>query len=123
MILVDTSVWIDDVRSQVPELADALNTSHVFRHSMVMGGLVGGDLGKGSRPLIERQSTSIAVETSESSTIAQLETRNSIRRCIGSAGAYVRCIHLPTLLCAPLRYNRRIKRLTELFAIVCCNNV
>ena len=44
MILVDTSVWIDHLRSGEPALATALEGGQVLMHSFVLGELACGNL-------------------------------------------------------------------------------
>lgn len=44
MILVDTSVWIDHLRSDDARLADLLNNARVFVHPHVVGELACGEL-------------------------------------------------------------------------------
>lgn len=44
MILVDTSIWIDFLRSGEPELANLIDTMGVLCHPMVMGELACGNL-------------------------------------------------------------------------------
>ena len=44
MILVDTSVWVDHLRSGVADLSDALNRSTVFIHPFIIGELACGHL-------------------------------------------------------------------------------
>ena len=43
-ILVDTSVWIDFLRSGNPELESLLNRNRVIMHSMIIGELACGNL-------------------------------------------------------------------------------
>jgi predicted nucleic acid-binding protein len=44
VILADTSVWVDHLRSGVPELADALKGQQVLCHPFVIGELACGNL-------------------------------------------------------------------------------
>jgi predicted nucleic acid-binding protein len=44
VILVDTSVWIDHLRTGVPALAEALEQEYVFVHPFVLGELACGNL-------------------------------------------------------------------------------
>ena len=44
MILVDTSVWVDHLRSGDPVLAELLEQSRVIMHPMVLGELACGNL-------------------------------------------------------------------------------
>ena len=44
MILVDTSVWVDHLRTSSPALTDLLDTGQVLAHSFVIGELALGHL-------------------------------------------------------------------------------
>ncbi|MDE0052882.1 MAG: VapC toxin family PIN domain ribonuclease [Gammaproteobacteria bacterium] len=44
MILVDTSVWIDNVRSPIHELSECVAAGEVLAHDMVIGELACGNL-------------------------------------------------------------------------------
>ena len=44
MILVDTSIWVDHLRSSVPVLAELLKQNRVLMHPMVLGELACGNL-------------------------------------------------------------------------------
>ena len=46
MILVDTSVWVDHLRTGHPGLAQALNRGHVLGHPWVVGELALGSLSR-----------------------------------------------------------------------------
>ena len=46
MILVDTSIWVDHLRSGESRLADLLNRSQVLAHPFVIGELACGNLRK-----------------------------------------------------------------------------
>ena len=45
MVLVDTSVWIDHLRSREPEMASLADGRQIFMHPMVIGELACGNLG------------------------------------------------------------------------------
>lgn len=45
MILVDTSIWVDHLRTGVGKLAELLNASRVLMHPFVLGELACGNLG------------------------------------------------------------------------------
>ena len=44
MILVDTSVWVDHFRKQIPALAETLDRGEVLMHPYVLGELACGNL-------------------------------------------------------------------------------
>jgi predicted nucleic acid-binding protein len=46
MVLVDTSVWIDHLRKADRQLQDLLRAAEVLTHSLVIGELACGNLGK-----------------------------------------------------------------------------
>ena len=51
MVLVDTSVWIDYLRSEKPHLVYLLNESQVLVHPLVIGELALGNLRNREEPL------------------------------------------------------------------------
>lgn len=49
MILVDTSIWVDHLHSEIPRLADELNTGQVLTHSLVIAELAVGNIKRRSQ--------------------------------------------------------------------------
>ena len=65
MILVDTSVWIDHLRSGDPVLAELLEQSRVVMHPMVLGELACGNL----------QNRRAILDTHQSNPVAEIPSR------------------------------------------------
>ena len=55
MILADTSIWIDHLRSPMSRLAELVSTDEVLMHSMVIGELACGNLSDREKRLSARR--------------------------------------------------------------------
>lgn len=83
MILVDTSVWIDHLRSEEPALVEALERGRVLMHPSVLGELACGNLGKRDEVLrLLGDLPAIPVATDEEA-MAMIERRALMGRGIG----------------------------------------
>lgn len=65
MILVDTSIWVDHLRSSDATLAGLLNRGKVLTHPFVIGEIALGHLRQRNRILDELQSLPAAIVTSD----------------------------------------------------------
>lgn len=89
MILVDTSVWIDHLRTGIEPLSDALLQNRVHTHPMVMGELACGHL-KNRRELLNEWSRLPKVtEASHDETLFMIEHHQLMGRGLGFIDAHL----------------------------------
>ncbi len=97
MILVDTSVWIDHLRSAESELINLLQAGRVLIHSMIIGELACGTLKNRTQRLSDWGALPGITELSHASVLSAIESRHLMGRGIGFVDAH--------LLCAVLNHN------------------
>ena len=95
MILVDTSVWVDHLRSPEPTLVENLERANVLIHPMVIGELACGNLVDRRQRLDDWGALPRIAESTHEEVMAMLESRRLTGRGIGFIDAH--------LLCAALR--------------------
>ena len=83
MILVDTSVWIDHLRSGEPSLAAALEAGRVMMHPFVLGELACGNLANRSEVLELLGGLPAAPSATDPETLEFIERRTLMGRGIG----------------------------------------
>ena len=83
MILVDTSVWIDHLRSGDSELAIALDAREVLTHPFVIGELACGNLSRREAILGLLRALPAAQMATEDEVLDFIERRNLMGRGIG----------------------------------------
>ncbi|HIP68990.1 MAG TPA: type II toxin-antitoxin system VapC family toxin [Chromatiales bacterium] len=89
MILVDTSVWIDHLRSGDERLADLLNRSQVVIHPFVIGELACGNLRKRDEVLRLFNDLPQAVVASQEEVLHLIERKKLMGRVIGFIDAHL----------------------------------
>ena len=118
MILVDTTVWIDHLRSSESKLIELLQAGSVLIHSMVIGELACGTMKARAQRLNDWKTLPRIVELSHESVWSVIESRNLMGRGIGFIDAH--------LLCAVLGHNgtllwtrdRSLKSLAQEFGVL-----
>ena len=83
MILVDTSVWVDHLRSNDPALAKALETGIVLTHPYVVGELACGNLKNRGEVLALLQDLTEAPLATDAEALAFIDARSLMGRGIG----------------------------------------
>jgi hypothetical protein len=83
MVLVDTSVWIDYLRSDEPILVDLLNQSLVCMHPMIVGELACGNLHNRSELLSLWQNLPQITEASHDEVLRFLDNHQLMGKGIG----------------------------------------
>ena len=83
MILVDTSVWIDHLRSGEPALSEALEKGWVMVHPFVLGELACGNLQNRDQVLSLLGELPSVVTTTNSEALEFIERRTLMGRGIG----------------------------------------
>lgn len=87
MILVDTSIWVDHLRSGQPQLTAALQQSAVLMHPWVIGELACGNLRDRSRVLELLQGLPAARVASPAEVLRLIEQHQFMGRGIGFVDA------------------------------------
>lgn len=87
MILVDTSIWVDHLRSGLPRLTAALQAGAVFIHPWVIGELACGHLRDRSRVLQLVQGLPAARVASPAEVLILIEQHQLMGRGIGFVDA------------------------------------
>jgi hypothetical protein len=83
MILVDTSVWVDHLRSNDPALVRALEAGIVVTHPFVVGELACGNLKNRSEVLALLQELPAAPVATDAEALAFIEAQSLMGRGIG----------------------------------------
>ena len=87
MILVDTSVWIDNVRDSKPELQHYVEANAVLCHAMVIGELACGNLPQRGEFLDHVKALPRIETTSMADLLAMIEDQKWMGRGIGYVDA------------------------------------
>jgi len=83
MVLVDTSVWVDFLRTGDDGLSDLLRRNQVYIHPMIIGALACGNLKNRSQLMSLWQNLPIAVEASHQKAMIFLESQDFMGKSIG----------------------------------------
>ena len=83
MILVDTSVWIDHLRSNEPTLAMALQSGEVLGHPFVVGELACGNLRNRAAVMVNLRELPVAAVATDLEAIAFIDGRSLMGLGIG----------------------------------------
>jgi len=83
MILVDTSVWVDHLRSNEPALVAALETGLVLTHPFVVGELACGNLKNRSEVLALLRDLPAAQVATDAEALAFVDARALMGRGVG----------------------------------------
>ena len=89
MILVDTSVWVDHLRSGVPLLANLLQEGEVLIHPWVIGEIACGNLRNRQQVLDLLLGLPTALVASDSEVLLLIERGNLMGRGIGYVDAHL----------------------------------
>lgn len=89
MILVDTSVWIDHLRSGEPALATALEGGRVLMHPFVLGELACGNLKNRGEVLRLLGDLPVAPTATDPEVLGLIERRALMGRGIGYIDAHL----------------------------------
>jgi predicted nucleic acid-binding protein len=89
MILVDTSVWVDHLRTGVPRLTRALQADAVLMHAWVMGELACSNLRDRGRVLELLQGLPAATLATDAEVLLLIEQQQLMGRGIGYVDAHL----------------------------------
>ncbi len=110
MILIDTSVWIDHIRSEIPKLSSLLVTRDAILHPFVFGEIALGSLKTRKRFLAELAELPSAVVASDAEVLSMIE----LNRIYGTGVGYVDCHLLASALLSGTKFWSRDKRLMKI---------
>jgi len=91
VILVDTSVWIDHLRTSVPALAESIDRHEIVMHPMVVGELACGNLPDRTGTLAQFLAMPSLAESSHTEVLAFIESNRLMGRGIGYVDAHLLC--------------------------------
>lgn len=89
MILVDSSVWVDHLRSAEPDLADLLLSQQVLTHSFVIGEVALGSLRQRAAIVADLQCLPMAERAGDDEVMALIERQALHGRGIGYIDAHL----------------------------------
>jgi len=89
MILVDTSIWIEHLRSDLPQLAERLERGEVATHPWVIGELACGNLQKRQTVLGLLSALPRVVTATDHEVLLTIENRRLMGRGIGFIDAHL----------------------------------
>ncbi len=116
MILVDTSIWVDHLRSDVPQLTAALQECAVFIHPWVIGELACGNLRDRCRVLELLQGLPAARVASPAEVLILIEQHQLMGRGIGFVDAQLLASAKLTH-CTLWTHDRRLAELAQALGI------
>ncbi|CAN5912000.1 type II toxin-antitoxin system VapC family toxin [soil metagenome] len=108
MILVDTSVWVDHLRSDEPSLAEALEDGRVLMHRFVLGELACGSIKNRREVLRLLENLSTAPAATDSEALGFIERHLLMGRGIGYVDVHLLA---STALAGVARFWTRDRRL------------
>ena len=113
LILADTSIWIDHLRSPMSLLAKFVSAEELLMHSMVIGELACGNLSDREKRLRAWRRFPMISEASHQEVLSAIESRQFMGRGIGFVDAHLLCAvlnHEDTLLWTRDNSLRRVAR-------------
>ena len=110
---MDTSVWIDHLRSADSELPKLLHAGNVLTHSMIIGELACGNLPKRMEFLQRLNSLPAIEELAHAEVLSMIDSRKLMGRGIGFVDAHLICSVLSRDRAALWTRDRRLRRVTE----------
>ena len=111
MILVDTSVWVDHLRTNVPKLAALLTGGSVVMHSAVLGELACGSIKHRAQRIQDWTALPPIQACSDKAVLNLIESRELMSRGIGWVDAHLLC---SVLNCRGSSFWTRDERLREI---------
>lgn len=88
-VLVDTSVWVDHLRSNEPQLTTLLTTGQVFMHTLIIGELACGNLRNRDERLRDWHALPSLPESPNRTVLDYIEERRLMGRGIGLVDAHL----------------------------------
>lgn len=94
MILADTSIWIDHLRSPVSRLAEFIDAEEVLMHPMIIGELACGNLSDREKRLRDSRRFPMILEADNQEVLLAIESRHLMGKGIGFVDAHLLCAAL-----------------------------
>ena len=91
MILADTSIWVEHLRSSTSQLTDLVNAGKVLMHSMIIGELACGNLSDRQKRLSAWRRFPMISEASHQEVLSAIESQQLMGRGIGFVDAHLLC--------------------------------
>ena len=120
MILADTSVWIDHLRSPLSQLAELANAGQILMHSIIVGELACGNLSDRRQCLRDWQRLPMIPEASNQEVLSTIESRQLMGRGIGFMDAHLLCAVLNRENTLTWTRDRRLRRVAGALGVVFC---
>lgn len=89
MILVDTTVWVDHLRTNEPLLVEHLRNNNVLMHSIIIGELACGNLENRAERLRDWGALAPIPELNNGEVLKLIETRGLMGRGIGFMDCHI----------------------------------
>ena len=118
MILADTSVWIDHLRSPLSQLAELANAGQILMHSIIVGELACGNLSDRRQRLRDWQRLPMIPEASNQEVQSTIESRQLMG--IGFMDAHLLCAVLNRENTLIWTRDRRLRRVAGALGVVFC---
>ena len=91
MILADTSVWIDHLRSPLSQLTELVSAGKILMHSIIVGELACGYMSDRQQRLSDWQRLPMIPEASHLEVLSTIESRQLMGQGIGFMDAHLLC--------------------------------
>lgn len=113
MILVDTSVWIDHLRTSTEPLVDALLQNRVYTHTMVIGELACGHLKDRKEFLGELNRLPKVIEARHDETLFMIENNQLMGKGISFIDAHLLASCKINAACRLWTQDKRLQQLAK----------
>ncbi|MBO9664945.1 MAG: type II toxin-antitoxin system VapC family toxin [Dokdonella sp.] len=120
MILVDTSVWVDHLRTSVTKLAELLHADSVMMHSAVLGELACGSLANRSQRIEDWKALPPVKEFCNGAALDLIESHGLMSRGIGLVDVHLLCSVLNHPGCLLWTRDKRLRDIAEELLISFC---
>ena len=113
MILVDTSVWVDHLRSAEGHLLETLSVGEVLMHAMIVGEIACGNLPNRAQVIQSMKSLPAIDELDHGNVLLMIEAWDLMGRGIGYIDAHLTCSVLNREGAALWTRDRRLRQVAE----------
>jgi len=121
MILIDTSVWVDHLRTSVAKLVELLDADSVVMHSAVLGELACGSLANRSQRLEDWKALPPIREYCNGAALDLIESHGLMNRGIGLIDVHLLCSVLNHLGYLLWTRDKRLRDIADELSISFCD--